>query len=111
MNVSAIIAIIIMIIGFLSALIFPIFIIRKINNKTTGFKKVKGEVIKFNEKFDYYRHKRLYYPIVKYNVDNKEYEIVSRVGYGLSIFMPKKLMVLYNPQNPYEAEVTNEKNL
>lgn len=109
MNIAAIIAITILIISFLFAFIYPMMMLNKVNKKTIGYKKTNGQVVGFEEKFNYFYFKRAFYPIVKYMVDDIEYKIVSKVGYGLSFLMPKNLNVLYNPQNPYEAEVANKK--
>lgn len=111
MNVPAIIALVILIIGFMANLMYPIFKFKKVCKKIAKYKKVKGKVIDFIEHFHLFHFRRRYYPVVKYTVDNKDYEIVSKVGYGLSFFMPKKLTVLYNPQNPSESELTNQRNL
>ena len=90
-------------------MIIPISLLKKTNKKIMGYKKIKGEVIDFREKFNYRKYIKLYYPVVRYIVDNKEYRIVGKLGYSLSPFMPKKLIVMYNPQNPNDAELSSLK--
>ena len=105
MNVPAIIGIVIMIIGFSSFMIFFLFQIKNIKQKTIGYKKTQGKVIDFIRTKGY----SMYFPLVKYIVDNQEYEVVGNVSYK-GLFKPKKLTVLYNPHNPKFAEVKDEKN-
>lgn len=111
MNIPAIVVILIMVIGFAFALIFCIISLKRINGKSVGYKKAKGNVVDFIEKFHYKQFERRFYPIVRYKVDNKEYEIVGKIGYGFSLFMPKKITVMYNPQNPEESELSDLKKL
>lgn len=111
MSIPTIIAMTFMILVFSSVLIYLVYMLRKINRKTIDFKKTKGEVIKFNNVFHYFFFRRAYYPVVKYVVNNKEYEIISQAGYRLSFFKPRRLTVLYNPQNPSDAVLLNSKKL
>ena len=117
-NIPTIIAIIIMIFGFSSALIYPIIKYKKIRNKTANYKKTIGKMIDYDEVFvrpmnstddswGWFRH-----PIIVYIVDDKEYQITSKVRYTKGgLLFKKKFNVLYNPDNPNEAELTNERNL
>lgn len=110
MNIVAIVGITIMLIVILVVFVIIILFFNNNNKGTKGFKKTKGKVVAFNEVFHSHSFKRLYYPIVVYKVNDKEYEITSQIGYGKSIFMPKRIKVLYNPNNPYDAQ-TADKNI
>lgn len=110
MNISAIIGVLIMVFGFGYFTVYFIKEVHLFNIRTSKYKKIKGTII--NHKKIYYPSERahVYYPVVKYIVDNKDYEIVSSVGIQ-GLFSPKKLTVLYNPSNPNEAELIILKNL
>lgn len=111
MNISLIITLIIMTVAFSSCLIFPIYSVRKTNRETAGYKKIRGFVVRFEEVFHHTKFQRIYYPVIKYTINGQNYEIISDVGYNLRIFMPKKLTILYNPENPNDAHVNNKNNL
>lgn len=49
-------------------------------------------------------------PIVVYKVDGREYQITGKVGHGPSIFRLKgrRFKVRYNPENPYDAILSDD---
>lgn len=116
MNISAIVAMLVMIITFLIVSIFLFIEFYKTKNKTKGYKKVRGKCVDYNKVFQkkiigdvgqYWK-----YPIVVYEVDNKPYQITSRTSYGLGTPLKnKKFTVFYNPNNPNDAILANQHRL
>ena len=74
MNMPAIIATIIMLIGFTVVLIVPIIKLKRLDEETNGYKKVMGKVVDYIKKgytSSNESRKVYYYPVVLYEVDNK----------------------------------------
>lgn len=76
--------------------------------------KTHGRVINVNISSSYYRdtrsHSTFYTPIIKYNIDNKQYEkkVFRPLGTSTQYKTGQELLVFYNPKNHEEIYITHE---
>ncbi len=113
MNIAAIIAMLIMIISFLLFFIFIFIKFYKIKNKSNGYKKIRGKCVDYNKVFmknsisDVGEWRK--YPIVIYEVDNRQYQVTGQTAYGLGTPLKNiKFTVFYNPNDPNDAILADQ---
>lgn len=113
MKLPAIIAIIFMIFVFTIICIFAYIILTKEYRKTKKWVKIQGTCINCVKRkvADGTGFKTMQFPVVIYLYDDKEYTVISEIGYSLGTnLINKKYTVVCNPNNPNEATLNNKKN-
>ena len=111
MNIPVILAMLVAIIITAFFLVWLVLEFKKNINVSKHYKKTKGEIIDYISRRNYPDMDTIYHPIVKYEVGGREYEVTSNVSYASKLSKTKKFTILYNPDNPYEAVMTNHRNL